>query len=220
MGQPAFEKSVLVCKDDNGEPDGEWSELPATDADMTNEGDVLDDTDLRTDGTRSRVIGIMEWSVNTTLNFEPGDPGYDTVRVQFNRRRNIWVRYLPDGTTDYGFEGPAKVENFSNSGSVDDLETVEANLASNGELLSTQTYDLIFEVVDESDEPVSGATVSLEGVRMDETQETDAEGEAVFEVIELQEYDYIVEDDGKEDYEGYVEIDFDDKTVEVTLIAE
>ena len=114
----------------------EWNQLPATTANMSAEGDVLDDTDLRTTGARSRIIGLLDWGVDGTLNFEPSIDGYADMKSAFYGRAVIWVRYRPDpDTAGTGFCGPCVVENFGQSGGVEDLETVDFSLASNGILL-------------------------------------------------------------------------------------
>ena len=114
----------------------EWNQLPATTANMSAEGDVLDDTDLRTTGARSRIIGLLDWGVDGTLNFEPSITGYADMKSAFYGRAVIWVRYRPDpDTAGTGFCGPCVVENFGQSGGVEDLETVDFSLASNGILL-------------------------------------------------------------------------------------
>lgn len=114
-----------------------WSVLPATDADLSAEGDVLDDTDLRTEGTRSRIIGLLDWSISGTLNYEPGITGFDSIKTAFFNRSVVIIRYLPEGATtlDEGFMGPVVVETFSYTGGVEDLETIDFSLPSNGVLL-------------------------------------------------------------------------------------
>lgn len=154
MGQVAYRKEVevksydsdnwteedgIITGWDGGNADDEdWEILPATDADMSVEGDVLDDTDLRTDGTRSRIIGLLDWTISGTLNYEPGIDGFDTMKSEFFSRGLVTVRYLPEGTTDSaeGYMGVAVVENFSHSGGVEDLETVDFSLPSNSILLN------------------------------------------------------------------------------------
>lgn len=153
MGKAAFHKQVDVILEsdipdgDVTEVDGmvteatgvdawEWEQLPATTANLTAEGDVLDDTDLRTTGARSRIIGLLDWGVDGTLNYEPSIDGYTSMKSAFYGRLVIWVRYWPDPDTEgSGFCGPCVVENFGQSGGVEDLETVDFSLVSNGILL-------------------------------------------------------------------------------------
>lgn len=117
--------------------DESWEVLPATDAELSAEGDVLDDTDLRTTGTRSRIIGLLDWSVSGTLNYEPAITGFITAKTAFFDRDVVIVRYLPEGATELseGFAGPVVVETFGYSGGVEDLETIDFSLPSNGVLL-------------------------------------------------------------------------------------
>lgn len=154
MGKAAFHKEVSILPynaDDWLVEDGiikewagagdladeTWLILPATDADLSAEGDVLDDTDLRTTGTRSRIIGLLDWSVSGTLNYEPGISGFDTLKNAFFDRSVVIVRYLPEGVEELaeGYAGPVVVENFSHTGGVEDLETIDFSLPSNGVLL-------------------------------------------------------------------------------------
>lgn len=150
MGEAAYKKQVGVLEydsddwTDDGEWDGsgdldeeDWFELPATSADLTVEGDTLDDTDLRTTGTRSRIIGLLDWNVSGTLNYEPDNDGFDRVKKDFFGRNIIVVRYLPEGTTklENGYCGLAVVETFSHSGGVEDLETVDFTFPSTSQLV-------------------------------------------------------------------------------------
>lgn len=155
MGRAAFRKQVDVILEDDittygddvTEVDGivteatnvdawDWNQLPATTANMTAEGDVLDDTDLRTTGSRSRIVGLLDWGVDGTLNFEPAISGYADMKSAFYGRKVVWVRYRPDPSTPgTGFCGPCVVASFGQSGGVEDLETVDFTLESNGILL-------------------------------------------------------------------------------------
>lgn len=132
------EDGIIKSWDGTGDlADENWQILPATTADLTVEGDVLDDTDLRTEGTRSRIIGLLDWSVSGTLNYEPGIAGFDSIKSAFFGRDVVIIRYLPEGVTNLaeGFTGPVVVENFNYTGGVEDLETIDYSLPSNGVLL-------------------------------------------------------------------------------------
>lgn len=154
MGKAAFRKEVSTIpyeEDDWTVEDGiikewdgsgdiadeDWEVLPATTADMSVEGDVLDDTDLRTEGTRSRIVGLLDWTISGTLNYEPDITGFKDIKDAFFARDVIVVRYLPEGASslEEGYCGPVVVESFSHSGGVEDLETVDFSLPSNGVLL-------------------------------------------------------------------------------------
>lgn len=143
MGQAAFHKKISVgnvTDEENPEKplEEEMHELPATTADFNAEGDALDDTDFRTEGSRSRIIGLIDWSVSGTLNWEPGVDGYDTIQDAFYNRKVIWVEYDPDGSGTHALGGPVVVESFSQTGGVEDLETVDFSLLSNGELVGVE----------------------------------------------------------------------------------
>lgn len=119
-------------------------ELPATDGDLSVEGTVLDDTDLRTHGTRSRVIGLLDWSISVSLNYETASAAFNTTKTAFYDRSRIEVCYLPEGTTatSEGFIGVGKVETFSFSGGVDDLETIDVTIQGDSPLFDGDGADL------------------------------------------------------------------------------
>lgn len=129
-GTAAYKKSVKV----SSESTGVFNELPATTASLDDGNDVLDDTDLTSSGERSRVLGLRDWSVSVTLNWNSTDAALTLVRNSKIGRDNIYVQYLPDGTSSNGFQGQALVENFNFSGGVEDLETVDVNFPSDGAL--------------------------------------------------------------------------------------
>jgi len=90
-------------------------------------GTVLDDTVLGED-MRSRLIGLIEWNVATTVLFDADDDIVGDLLDAFLDRDEIEMRYLNDGDT--GFIGYVVIENFDMSGGVDELETVDVNLLS------------------------------------------------------------------------------------------
>lgn len=125
MGKAAYKKVVEV----SSSSDGSYNELPMTDASLAVEGDVLDDTDLTSEGTRSRIIGLKDWNVSGTMNFSTGD-GFQLIKDSYDARSDIYVRYLPLGSSlsSLGYQGAAKVENYNLSGGVADLEQVDISL--------------------------------------------------------------------------------------------
>lgn len=125
MSQAAYQKRVLLDFGDG------WVDLPANEASLSVSGTVLDDTVLGED-MRSRLIGLLEWSVSTTVLFDADDEIVTDLQAAFFARDEIDMRYLNDGTD--GFEGPVVIENFDMSGGVDELETVDVNLLSAGAL--------------------------------------------------------------------------------------
>jgi hypothetical protein len=134
MGKAAYQKTVEVSSD--GETN--WLKLPATSPSMEVGGDVLDDTTLaNNEGYRKRVLGLNDFSVSADSNWSGGDPALDLVLNAKLGRLPLFVRYLPDGTTEYGLQGPVVVENYNQAGDVGDLETVAISLQGNGPLVST-----------------------------------------------------------------------------------
>ncbi len=76
-----------------------------------------------------------------------------------------------------------------------------------------EEHDLTIVVIDEEDYPVEGANVTVD----DETQETDENGEAVFDDLVPGTYNYTVEKEGYDTVEDEVEIVDNDIVEEVTL---
>ncbi len=136
MGIAAYQKRVEISDDDGVT----WEHVPASTASLDQSGTVLDDSALGfNEGQRSRLIGIIEWGVSMTVNYDTDGEGAAAVtilRAAWLGRDTLLARYLPDG--ENGFEGPVVVETFNMSGGVDDLETVEVSLLSNG-VLGTDT---------------------------------------------------------------------------------
>lgn len=127
----AYVKKVEVSADEV-----DWKLLPATTASLNQSGTMLDDTILGSSGHRSRILGILDWGVTATANWRPADDALSIIRNAWLNRTVMYVRYLPDGTLANGYAGPVVVENFSHGGGVDEIETVEISLQSNGTLVS------------------------------------------------------------------------------------
>lgn len=130
MSLAGYQKSVLVKPSTASST--AYTELPATSATLTLAGDVLDDTDIRSTGFRSRILGLRDWNIAAPSNFEPGNAAWSTVRSAWLTRSLVSVRYLPNGTA--GYEGTAWVETFSHSGDVGGLETVDISLVAESQL--------------------------------------------------------------------------------------
>ena len=113
---------------------------------------------------------------------------------------------LPNG--DYSYSVAAE--------GYDDYEgsfTVEgANLTKNV-TLTESTYSLTFSTSNENDDPLEGATVNIDGIS---NQTTDNNGEAVFDLPNGS-YDYTITAEGYEDATGDVKIEGSDITENVTL---
>ncbi len=80
---------------------------------------------------------------------------------------------------------------------------------------SVEKYDITFEIEDEDGELIEGAEVTVDG----ETLETGDEGEAVFEDMEPDSYDYTVEKEGYETVDNYVTIE-DERVTESVILKE
>lgn len=133
MGTAAYKKEVSIATSSTGV----FTPLPATSADLTQEGTVLDDTDLTSSGTRSRILGLLDWNISITANLSSaGNQAVTDVKDGRLNRTNVHVKYLPLGSSmsSLGYEGEAVVETFSLSGGVDDLETVDISLQADGAL--------------------------------------------------------------------------------------
>jgi len=131
MAQAAYSKKVKVGTSGSGP----WNDVPATTATLNQGGDILDDTDLATNaGFRSRILGLHDWSVSITANWDASDAALIAIRDAWLNRTELYVQYLPDGQTANGFQGAVVVENFNLSGDVGGLETVEISLQADGAL--------------------------------------------------------------------------------------
>lgn len=132
MSQAAYTKTVEVSADDGST----WLKLPATSPSMEIGGDVLDDTNLKSNsGYRSRILGLHDWNVQADSNYDAADTGLIAVRDAKLNRTALKVRYLPTGSADAaGLVGDCVVESFNLSGDVGGLETVSISLQANGAL--------------------------------------------------------------------------------------
>lgn len=123
MSQAGYQKTVQVRNAGSTVPFGV---LPGTDASLALAGDVLDDTDFTSTGMRSRLVGLRDWSVSITSNYDIASTAFILVRDAWFNRTPIEVQYLPDGAK--GYQGDAVVETFSHSGDVGGLESVDISL--------------------------------------------------------------------------------------------
>jgi hypothetical protein len=100
--------------------------FPGTNATLNAAGDDLDDTDFRSTGYRSHLVGLLDWGVDITSNYEPSLTAFQTVRNAWRNRTRVDIQYLADGTN--GYQGTGWVTTFSHSGDVGGLETVDVNV--------------------------------------------------------------------------------------------
>jgi len=131
MGKAAYKKVVSISSVSTGV----YKTLPMTDASLSVEGDMLDDTDLTSGGTRSRIVGLLDWSVSGSMNYSTGT-GFALIKNSLSARANVYVKYLPLGSSlsTLGYKGAAKVENYNMSGGVGDLESVDVSFPGTGAL--------------------------------------------------------------------------------------
>ncbi len=139
MGVAAYKKQIWIAEDDGGSPDSAtWVQVPAASANLDQDGTVLDDTYLGIPGgQRSRIIGLIEWGVTMTVNYEVSGPlslATGMLHDAWKDRDLLHVQYLPDGVEANGYQGRVSVQNFNMSGGFDDLETADVNLLSKGEI--------------------------------------------------------------------------------------
>ena len=129
MGKAAYPKKVKISSDGGTT----WQEIPATASSLDIGGDVLDDTDFKTNaGFRTRVLGLSDWSSSIDANWTSGDAALAIIRAAKLARTVIKFAYLPDGAA--GYMGNVVVENFNQSGDVGGLETISISLQAAGAL--------------------------------------------------------------------------------------
>ncbi len=103
-----------------------YTAMPGSNAALNLTGDVLDDTNFLSTGYRTRIVGLRDWSVSATMIYDTANSGFSIIRNAWLNRTKLDVQYLPNGTV--GYAGEAYVENFSHSGDVGGLETVDVTL--------------------------------------------------------------------------------------------
>ena len=109
--------------------------VPGSNATMNFAGEQLDDSTFESGAYRSRVQGLKDYSFTLTLVYDSADTGYTKLQTAMLNGSRLDIRYLPNGTN--GFAGTVVVENFTHSGSVDGLETVEVSLQASNAALTT-----------------------------------------------------------------------------------
>ena len=123
-GQVGYQKSIFIRT--TAETTSSNVALKANTSSLTLGAELLDDTDFTSTGWRSRAQGLRDWSVTATVFWGSTDAGVAKLRSAFLNATKLVVRYLPDGTA--GYQGTAYVENFTNSGDVGGLETIDVSL--------------------------------------------------------------------------------------------
>lgn len=131
MGLPSFNKKVQV----KTTASTAYTELPGSNASMTFQGELLDDTTFETSGWRSRVRGLRDYSLSVTAVYGTTHAGLGIVRNALINGTDLDFQYLPDGIK--GFQGRVEVETYNLSGDVGGLETVDISLQPRGIALTT-----------------------------------------------------------------------------------
>jgi len=103
-----------------------YTALKANTSSLTLGAELLDDTDFTSTGWRSRAQGLRDWNVSATVFWGSTESGVTLLRNAFLNATRLDVQYLPNGTA--GYAGTAYVENFTNSGDVGGLETIDVSL--------------------------------------------------------------------------------------------
>ncbi|MEF8833144.1 MAG: carboxypeptidase-like regulatory domain-containing protein, partial [Candidatus Thermoplasmatota archaeon] len=83
--------------------------------------------------------------------------------------------------------------------------------------IGSEDYDLLFLIEDQDGDPIEGATVKVSFNAYATENTTDANGEALFEDLEPETYEYEVTHDDYENETGEVEIIDQEETVTVTM---
>lgn len=143
MSQAAYKKDVIISLEEQDYTDldvDDYDSLPsdtyplhATDANLNAENEELDDTDLVTGDARSRLMGLLDWSIDSTVNFDFDDDAFGLIREAFMDRTSVYAYYLPKGIDDpVGYGGEVASQSFGHSGDVGSLEEVDITLPSKG----------------------------------------------------------------------------------------
>ena len=106
-------------------------------------GDLQEETSMGTDGTRARLSGLKDWSLELTMkqDFDPtsGDPGPDEVLFDLVGGDKTLVQVTANGSAPGAanprYYGNAVLQDYSPlSGGVGELSTTPANFMSSGPL--------------------------------------------------------------------------------------
>ena len=141
-GEAGYKTTVRVSEDDPAalgfDPAVSWKELPMKDANLTHNGEPLDDTNMKDnpDGWKTFVLGLLEWGVAGGLVRTLGDDASALVSAAQLNRTDLWAQYLPLGVTQLseGFQGKVIIPTFGLNSSIADLQMRDLNLQGNGAL--------------------------------------------------------------------------------------
>jgi len=160
----------------------------------------------RLDAYAALLLTDPSFTVTFDVKDEKGDEITDAI-VTFDGVTNDPGDYvfeeIEEGTYDYKVEREGYY-------TVEDEVTVEENTTVEV-IMELITYTVTFDVVDEDDNPITGAVITLDDIENEP-------GDYVFENIAPETYEYTVEKDGYFTVEDDVTVE-EDTTVEVTMIG-
>lgn len=104
----------------------------ANNATFTLNREALDSTDFKTGAYRERIMGLKDFPVSISGDFEPADAAYGAVKTGYTNGSTVYVRILPDGTN--GVEIPCKVTSLAFSTSVEGKAEISMEFVSTGDV--------------------------------------------------------------------------------------
>lgn len=131
MSNADFQKKVNIKPAGSGT----FAAVTATNATLNFGAETLDDTDFTNTGYRSRVLGLKDYSINMTVNYDVANTEVVLLRTSILTGVGIDFQYLPNGTA--GFAGTGFIETLTHSGDVAGLETMDVTIQSDGTALTT-----------------------------------------------------------------------------------
>ena len=149
-GSATYKKVLRVSNSTAGDETAQgaktWANLPIESADLSFGASVIEDTELSSnDGYRTNILGLLNWSISAECvrlyGSGDGKTALDNVRAAISGRSKLYVQYLPQGVSEIGsgFYGEVVVENFNQSGGLDDKEMTSISFQPVGALSVANT---------------------------------------------------------------------------------
>lgn len=104
----------------------DWSNVPANTATLNFSGEMLDDTTFDSTGYRSRIRGLIDYNISLTAVYSTSSSALGILKSALTAGTRLNVQYLPNGSN--GYAGTCVVENFTHTGDVGGLETIDVSL--------------------------------------------------------------------------------------------
>lgn len=141
MGKNTLDKVVSVSTS----LDGFYYDLPAVDASISIEGDMLDDSDLTTLGQRSRKVGLKDWNAEGTIHMSTRKEMQIMLDSIFNKT-DFYLRYWPLGSSlsSLGYKGSMKVESLEFYGTIEDKERVDFSFSASSAIKDATKIDTFY----------------------------------------------------------------------------